>query len=369
MAHVLKVKAGGVGPVVGHYAREAERRGYERENIDNARTPLNYAIGADSPDELARRVRATVEAAKEVHVRNAGKALRKDANVLCDWVVTLPRDCPEGLRERFFEAVVGFIQERYGRENVPGGFVHMDEATPHVHVPVVPLNGGGRLQASRVVDRADLKTFHGQLGAAVDEALGMHVSIELSDEASLNRALYNSDSLKQFKRAKDAARAEIDAEVAEVQGRLEGLRREEESLAVEISKLEPSAECLSESLQGLKNGRKSRSRERVLGDEVAGLRERISGLERRVGEQRARLGEVQGLVEKARGLLRALVLDGLGAVSERASRAAGWFRWYGAGYRDGLGEREAGEAPGANLEPVLWLDCDDAADMGCGRGM
>lgn len=368
MAHVLKVKAGGVGPVVGHYAREAERRGYERGNIDNARTPLNYAIGADSPDDLARRVRATVEAAKDVHVRNAGKALRKDANVLCDWVVTLPGDCPEGLRERFFEAVVGFIQERYGRENVPGGFVHMDEATPHVHVPVVPLNGG-RLQASRVVDRADLKTFHGQLGAAVDGALGMHVSIELSDEASLNRALYNSDDLKQFKRAKDAARAEIDAEVAEVQGRLEGLRQEESALAVEVAELEPIAECLSESLQGIKNRRKSRSRERVLGEEIAGLRERISGLERRVGEQRARLGEVQGLVEKARGLLSSLVLEGLRAVSERAVWAAGWLGWYGAGCQDGLGEREAGEAAGADLEPVLWLDCDDAAHVGCGRGM
>lgn len=368
MAHVEKFKAGGVNPIVGHYAREAEGRGFERENIDSSRTPLNYAVGADGPEVLARRVRVTVEAAKASHVRNAGKALRKDANVLCDWVVTLPRDCPEELRGRFFEVVVGFIQGRYGMENVPGGFVHMDEATPHVHVPVVPLRNG-RLQASEVVDRADLKSFHGELGAAVDAALGMHVSIELSDEASLNRALYDSDNLKQFKRAKDAARAEIDAEVAEAQGRLEGLRREEESLAVEISKLEPSAECLSESLQCLKNGRKSRSRERVLGDEVAGLRERISGLERRVGEQRARLGEVQGLVEKARGLLRALVLDGLRAVSERAPRAAGWFRWYGAGYRDGLGERGAGEAPGVNSEPVLWLDCDDAADMGCGRGM
>ena len=56
-------------------------------------------------------------------------------------------------------------------------------------------------------------------------------------------------------------------------------------------------------------------------------------------------------------------------MSERAVRAAGWLRWYGAGYRDGLGEREAGEATGLDLEPVLWLDCDDAADMGCGRGM
>lgn len=59
---------------------------------------------------------------------------------------------------------------------MPDGLGFGESTTPHVHVPVVPLCDG-RLQAGKVVDRTDLK---------------------------------------QFKRAKDAARAEIDAEIAEV---------------------------------------------------------------------------------------------------------------------------------------------------------
>lgn len=294
MAHVQKVKAGGVGPIVGHYAREAERRGFERENIDGARTPLNYAVGAESPDALAERVRAVVEAAKAAHVRNSGKALRKDANVVCDWVVTLPKDCPEEMRERFFEAVVGFIQERYGKENVPGGFVHMDEATPHVHVPVVPLRGG-KLQASKVVDRADLKTFHGQLGAAVDAALGMHVSIELDE---------SQRAKKELSRLSQADYRAAVQEVEATQERLEGLRRDEAGLAREVEELQSSTEGFSESLRCLKNGRKARGREEVLRGEIEGLRERIRVSEGQVREQRARLEALDGLVAAARERLR-----------------------------------------------------------------
>lgn len=147
---------------------------------------------------------------------------------------------------------------------MPNGLGFGESTTPHVHVPVVPPCDG-RLQAGKVVDRTDLK---------------------------------------QFKRAKDAARAEIDAEVAEVQGRLEGLRREESALAVEVSELEPIAECLSEGLQRLKNGRGARSREEVLRGEIAGLRERISVSEGQVREQRARLAEIDRRVGEAWGRLR-----------------------------------------------------------------
>ena len=103
-------------------------------------------------------------------------------------------------------------------------------------MPVVPPCDG-RLQASKVVDRTDLK---------------------------------------QFKRAKDAARAEIDAEIAEAQERLEGLRRNEASIASEVEELQSAMECVSEGLQRLKNGRGARSREEVLRGEIAGPRERIS---------------------------------------------------------------------------------------------
>lgn len=214
MAHVAKVKSSGVSAMVGHYNREAERRGYRRDNIDSSRTPENYVIGAPDGDALAGAVRARVGSAVGEHERLTGKALRKDANVVMDWVVTLPKDCPEGLQEKFFETVVRFIQERYGAENVPGGFVHLDEATPHVHVPVVPVRDG-RLQASKVINRADLKAFHGDLGRAVDAALGVHVSIELDEDRQGEKQLSHLGQAEYVAAREEAARAAERAAAAE----------------------------------------------------------------------------------------------------------------------------------------------------------
>ena len=256
MAHVAKVKSSGVSAMVGHYNREAERRGYRRDNIDSSRTPENYVIGAPDGDALAGAVRARVGSAVGEHERLTGKALRKDANVVMDWVVTLPKDCPEGLQEKFFETVVRFIQERYGAENVPGGFVHLDEATPHVHVPVVPVRDG-RLQASKVINRADLKAFHGDLGRAVDAALGVHVSIELDEDRQGEKQLSHLDQ-EEYRAAKD--------KIAATEKRLERLQRREGELDDEVGKLrdslqggvEPAAETVSESAGALWKARGDR---------------------------------------------------------------------------------------------------------------
>lgn len=216
MAHVAKVKMAGVSPMLGHYERRAERRGFRRENIDSERSHMNRAVGFESSDceALARAVWTRVTAAAKAHENASGKALRKDANVMMDWVVTLPKDCPLDRAGDFFAAVVEFVQERYGSENVPGGFLHVDETTPHIHIPVVP-ELDGRLQASKVVNRQDLRTFHGDLGRHVDDALGMHVSIELGDEQKGEKQLSRL-SHEEYKHAKEQlAVTEVKVELAE----------------------------------------------------------------------------------------------------------------------------------------------------------
>lgn len=262
MAHVTKLKAGAVASMVGHYNREAERRGYERENIDPEQIGLNYAVGAETPDDLATAVRGRVSEAVASHERESGKALRKDANVLCDWVVTAPRDLPEERQADFFRAVVEHIQSRYGSENVPGGFVHMDETRPHVHVPVVPVRDG-RLVASKVINRADLKTFHGDLRKSVDAALGMHVSIELDEQQKGEKQL-SALSQSEYIAAKD--------EIAATKTRLEHLQRE-------VEELEPVAQTVDESLRTLWTDRNDGRREKVLAGEIEGLRSALSASE------------------------------------------------------------------------------------------
>lgn len=289
MAHVAKVKSSGVSPMVAHYAREAEKRGYVRENIDPERTADNYAIGAVSVKALAERVRDRVSSAVDEHERTAGRAVRKDANVMMDWVVTAPKDLKTADQRRFFDEVVGFIQDRYGRENVPGGFVHMDETSPHVHVPMIPVVDG-RLVAAKVVNRADLRTFHKDLGRAVDDALGYHVSIELDEQQRGEKQLSHL-SQRDYIAAKD--------EIAATKTRLEHLQWE-------VKALEPAAETIAESARSLWEARETGGREKVLASEIEGLRSEISGLRSRIAAAEREKAElergVRELGERAGGL-------------------------------------------------------------------
>ena len=43
------------------------------------------------------------------------------------------------------------LEEEYGRENIVGAAIHLDESKPHLHLDVVPLTEDGRLSAKEVV--------------------------------------------------------------------------------------------------------------------------------------------------------------------------------------------------------------------------
>lgn len=277
MAHVMKIKQGAVAPLVAHYERTPElERGFVRGNIDPSRTALNYNL-------LPHDVRGEVAGGIEQHERTAGKAIRKDANVLFDWVVTMPKDCPPERGREFFEAVAAFMRERYGEGNVLGCYVHMDEATPHAHVPVVPMIGG-KMQASKLVNRADLKTFHADLGRAVDSALGMHVSIELDERDAGEKQLSHLSQ----------------TEYVAAKSRLESLRREEVELGEEIEQLEPAAQTVAESAGALWKARNDGSREDALGSDLEGLRSQISDLSSQITDVDRRADEIERSLPRLR---------------------------------------------------------------------
>lgn len=288
MAHVAKYQRKALGPMVGHYAREAERDGYTRSNIDPERTHLNYAIGAEDVDALALTVKGRVAQAVEDHAKAAGRAVRTDAVLLVDWVVTLPKDCPRELAPKFFDTVVSYIRNRYGEDNVPGGFVHMDEATPHVHVPVVPTLDG-KLQASKLVNRRDLQTWHTGLQRVVDEALGMHVSVELGAEQKGEKQL-SALSQDEYKAAKD--------ELARLQGQCKAVYTDLASLRDKRDEIARETSDASERLES--------------------LHQRESDVEREVEELRRAVEERQGAVDAAR-----LVASGIGGreIGKRAEQA------------------------------------------------
>jgi hypothetical protein len=303
LAHLAHYKRSGAAPMLAHYERRAElERGYSRENIDASRTAENYAIGADSPQALAAALRSRVDAAIAAHEADSGKAVRKDANVISDWVVTLPKDCPREDARRFFEVAVDLCRERYGAENVLGGFVHMDEATPHAHIPVVPVRDG-RLRSAKVFTRSDLRSFHKDLGRAEDAALGRHVSVELGPERQGEKQLSHLGQAEYVAAREEAARATERAAAAEsARMAAEGAQRAaEDRLECLQATLGDAESMAAQGLGGLRRvareGQYVGGRERRAGEKNRELRARVEALE---GEGRELGGRCESLeAEKA----------------------------------------------------------------------
>ena len=172
MAHLLKHTKAACGHMFAHYDRSCENIG--NESIDPERTHLNYNLATHQLLPQGEFVR---QRCSEVKCQN-----RKDVNVMCSWVVTLPKDFPEHETGKFFEETYAFLSARYGKENVVSAWVHMDETTPHMHFAFVPVvhdreKGCDKVSAKLCTNRSDLQRFHGDLSRHLEAALGHEVGI------------------------------------------------------------------------------------------------------------------------------------------------------------------------------------------------
>lgn len=173
MAHYAKYGKGAVGHMFGHYDRSKESVG---DNVDVEKTHQNYNLAPERTSQLEfLRQRLS-----EVKVQK-----RADVNVMCDWIVTAPKDLLQHHPEKeaeFFRHTYAFLETKYGAANVVSAYVHKDETTPHMHfsfIPVVPdhKKGGFKVSAKECVTRSDLKTFHEQLQQYLEKQMGIEVNI------------------------------------------------------------------------------------------------------------------------------------------------------------------------------------------------
>lgn len=231
MAHYEKFTRGAVGHMLQHYDRT---KGSSRSSIDESKSSLNYNLvdHGNQLEYLHKRL-------NEVHLSK-----RKDVNVLCDWVVTAPKDLPENQLNSFFRHTVDFLKEKYGEENTVSAYVHMDENTPHIHfafIPVVPdpKHGGFKVSAKECVRRSDLQQFHQQLQNYLELKLGTTVGI-------LNDATRDGNrTIEELKRG--TAKKELD----DLQAQKESLQADLKALEGQIlTSQQVKAQTVSKSLLG-----------------------------------------------------------------------------------------------------------------------
>ena len=186
MAHYQKYTRGAVKGLLRHDARSEEaKKGTElphsNTNINPDKTTLNYNLAPQRDLSMGDFIKQRCSEARTLN--------RKDVNVMCSWVVTLPQNVRPEDEYRFFRAAYAFLSGKYGERNTVSAWVHKDETTPHLHfcwVPVVPdeKRGGERVSAHDCVTRKDLKTFHTELSKHIEQTLGYET--EILNEATRN---------------------------------------------------------------------------------------------------------------------------------------------------------------------------------------
>lgn len=337
MAHIAKYKASAVGKLCAHYNRwqGIDNPNVSRENIDKSRTHLNYTLGVYEKDgkRFIGKVRgsaswATVKGridAVNARARAEGKrATRKDAVVMADMVVTLPPNVPPEDAYKFFWNSYQYIADRVGRGNLMGGYVHMDETTPHMHVPFTPILDG-RFNYKKMCDRKFYQTFHKGLGDRLEQKMGYRPEVELSEETRAQR-VYTSrtkdiDKVRGavdraiVQPAEDEAARIVAAAKEEAAALLSEAEARKAELVTEIADKEGDLAELDSQLEDVKLDIEDEQ------DRLECLRQRADGVARDVGELRPIAAEVRRY-EGAGRAERGTILDSIAARCAGAARAA-----------------------------------------------
>lgn len=163
-----------MGHMLAHYDRSANN--ISNPNINPELTDKNYNLAPERDIPFLDFVQQRC-----VQV-NAYK--RSDVNVICDWVITAPKDLPTIVYEQFFKESYNFLCERYGGEkNVVSAYVHMDENQPHLHFCFMPIfydtkKEKEKLSAKQVITRSDLNSFHSDLEKHLQESFMYTVNVQ-----------------------------------------------------------------------------------------------------------------------------------------------------------------------------------------------
>lgn len=330
MAHIAKYKASAVGKLCAHYNRwqGIDNPNVSRENIDKSRTHLNYTLGVYEKDgkRFIGKVRgsaswATVKGridAVNARAKAEGKrATRKDAVVMADMVVTLPPNVPPEDAYKFFWNSYQYIADRVGRGNLMGGYVHMDETTPHMHVPFTPILDG-RFNYKKMCDRKFYQTFHKGLGDRLEQKMGYRPEVELSEETRAQR-VYTS-------RTKDIDKVRGAVDRAVVQPAEDEAARIVAAAEEEAAALLKEAETRRDELVAqVADGERRLSDVRMQVDEETDrlecLRQGARAIERDVAELEPIVADVRRFEDAGRAE-RGTILDSIAARCARATRAA-----------------------------------------------
>lgn len=318
MAHIAKYKATSVGHMLAHYRRDASS--LERDNIDPKRVENDMVVGhytnKDGRLVVGRvvpregepnwgTVERRIERVNEAQKAAGKRATRKDAVVMADVVVTLPDNVRKGDEDRFFRLTYWYLSNKFGIDNMMGGFVHKDEvlkdgtpARDHMHVPFTPILDG-RFNYKKMCPRTFYQNMHRELGDYLEKRLGYRPEVELGDETRAMRVY--TDKSADIDKVRGAVERGIvePAEQQAAQAVEDAAQRVEEARA-ELDELRGAVSAEQRRLESVRQGTRAAERD------VEELRPIAAEVRRYEGAGRAERGTIlDSIAARCAGAARA----------------------------------------------------------------
>ena len=183
MAHLGKYTRKACNNLFNHFERkEGIRFGNQEIDVNKSYKNYNLAIDGNQNEILKNRL-------SEVKVLN-----RADVNVICAWVITLPKEIEKDSEEEnlFFKEIYKFLENKYGQKNVISAYVHRDETTPHIHFCFIPVvldkkKNIEKVSAKELITRKELQSFHNDLSKYMNNVFKRDIGILNGVTANGNR--------------------------------------------------------------------------------------------------------------------------------------------------------------------------------------
>lgn len=317
VVRMMKIKSGAVGGIQSHNNREHEPK--TNPDVDMSRSEDNYDL--ISCDNYKRSIKE-----KMSNLVESSRAVRKDAVVVCNFIVTSDNETMDALgadRQReFFQDSVKWFSDRYGADRVLNATVHMDETTPHLHIGVMPITQDGRLSAKAIFTKTEMKAIQTEFARDVGEKYGLERGIEGSERTHLSEARFKEQKALEMANEHGAIAQELQIIAEDCKQELSEATRSLETVKQELSAMQDRKDTLQgeiERLEAIDKQTKVRVHEALEKQKPV-----LLDLQKRISEAKSELSVVETAVkEKKTEGAEKFGWDGMAERIERARKEAG----------------------------------------------
>lgn len=317
VVHMMKIKSGAVGGIQSHNNREHEPK--TNPDVDMSRSEDNYDL--IPCDNYKRSIKEKLS-----NLVESSRAIRKDAVVVCNFIVTSDNETMDALgadrQRKFFQDSVKWFSDRYGADRVLNATVHMDETTPHLHIGVMPITQDGRLSAKAIFTKTEMKAIQTEFARDVGEKYGLERGVEGSERTHLSEARFKEQKALEMANEHGAIAQELQIIAEDCKQELSEATRSLETVKQELSTMQDRKDTLQgeiERLEAIDKQTKVRVHEALEKQKPV-----LLDLQKRISEAKSELSVIETAVKekKAEGTEK-FGWDGMAERIERARKEAG----------------------------------------------